>query len=66
MTVIQTGRKRTARGVARRIRVYLAAARRSGDPRRIDAAEAEVATLRTGTRRARQPENSSPPAGLGT
>jgi len=57
--VIQTARKRTARGVARRIRHYLAAARRSGDPRRIVAAEAEVTTLRTGPRRARQPDNAS-------
>jgi SLT domain-containing protein len=43
---IQASRGRTSRGLARYIRRHLAAARRSGDPRRIATAQAEVAALR--------------------
>jgi hypothetical protein len=42
----QASRGRTSRGLARYIRRHLAAARRSGDPRRIASAEAEIAALR--------------------
>ena len=45
--------KRTPRGVARYLRRQLAVARRSGDLRRIAAAEAEAAAARTATIRAR-------------
>jgi len=43
-------RARTARGLAKYIRRQLAAARRSGDPRKIAAAQAEVTALRAATR----------------
>jgi hypothetical protein len=59
--MMNTTRKRTARGVAKGIRRYLAAARRSGDARRIVAAEAEVTTLRMGLRRVWIPDIASPP-----
>jgi SLT domain-containing protein len=56
---IQASRGRTSRGLARYIRRYLAAARRSGDPRRITNAQAEVAALRTAVKRSR-PADGAP------
>ncbi len=49
----QVSRGGTSRGLARYIRRHLAAARRSGDPRRITNAEAEVAALRMAGRRSK-------------
>ena len=46
-------RKRTPRGLAKYLRRQLAEARRSGDPRRIAAAETEVAAQRAAATRTR-------------
>jgi hypothetical protein len=51
-------RQRPSRGMARYLRRQLAAARRSGDPRRITAAEAEVAAARLVAARAPDPTRS--------
>ena len=53
--------RRTPRGVARYLRRQLAAARRSGDLRRIATAEAEAAAARTAIIRAHDQARSEPP-----
>jgi len=57
----QASRGRTSRGLARYIRRHLAAARRSGDPRRITNAEAEITALRMAGRRSRPADEGQPP-----
>jgi hypothetical protein len=54
-------RGHTSRGLARYIRRHLAAARRSGDPRRIAAAEAEIAALRLAGKGSRPAGEAQPP-----
>jgi SLT domain-containing protein len=49
----QASRGHTSRGLARYIRRHLAAARRSGDSRRIANTEVEIAALRMAGRRSR-------------
>jgi hypothetical protein len=49
----QVSRGHTSRGLARYIRRHLAAARRSGDSRRIANAEVEIAALRMAASRSR-------------